>query len=710
MEDYWMTGTIEFDATHAQEAKGEQTLDGAGEINIPSAINLVEHVDSVLEMDASHDSNNAAIAHSLSALPLSSSSINFYGICDGHGKNGSLVAQLTASLLPSLLQEQLCRDEEELMEEARKEETERKEAPPAGPTNSADDGFVLSPALHSTRTSTTMMSTSSLTAGATPSSSRMSDIPLHSPPPRMTLPPVHQATKRSILSVLSPTTGGNEIAMAGVQDGGMTVAASRISPKSSPRASSTTATPIDGADGHLDGIETSLPAKPSDCIATLVTPCDSPSDFISAALQAAHMELDQRVLRGKYTGGTTCVTVLLHHDNKVAEENSNSTVSSSSSPCTTLYISNVGDSRAVLSRNSLAYSLTSDHKPDGLRKDERERVERAGGRVVWVSGWRVDGVLNISRAIGDAHLKDPLHPHLGRIVARPEISLLRVTEEDEFVILASDGVWGRVENQKAVEIVRKVLLGVDESEGRASMKSPVDEPEECKAASVIREGDEADTEGDARMELPRHPSLTHEHSYVDASPDASSALGGRPNPLNPIVASAEEGSAVPSYDRVPSSETILSAHTPRRLMMSSGGLRTDGTMSTTVSQRTNITAVSAADASMNSRLQSPLVSPDASTRTYTSRISSTQLTTPIGAMQMSSPAVAHLASHFSTSKPRAPAATDPSSSSSVSLSSRGALDPSRLGLATEALLQYAYEEANSMDNMSVCIVLLNAGR
>jgi protein phosphatase 1L len=73
-----------------------------------------------------------------------------------------------------------------------------------------------------------------------------------------------------------------------------------------------------------------------------------------------------------------------------------------------LLVANVGDSRAVIYRTNKdgvkeAVPLSKDHKPN--RTDERERIEKMGGSVMWVGTWRVGGVLAVSRAFGDRVLK-----------------------------------------------------------------------------------------------------------------------------------------------------------------------------------------------------------------------------------------------------------------------------------------------------------------
>lgn len=113
-----------------------------------------------------------------------------------------------------------------------------------------------------------------------------------------------------------------------------------------------------------------------------------------------------------------------------------------------LWIGNCGDSRAVLCRNSKAIQLTDDHKPE--REDEAERVEKAGGQVLYWNGHRVMGVLAMSRAIGDHGLR----PY---VIPEPEISVLSRTEEDELLLLASDGLWDVMSNQEAANLAMRCL-------------------------------------------------------------------------------------------------------------------------------------------------------------------------------------------------------------------------------------------------------------
>ncbi|KAK8566303.1 hypothetical protein V6N13_002017 [Hibiscus sabdariffa] len=113
-------------------------------------------------------------------------------------------------------------------------------------------------------------------------------------------------------------------------------------------------------------------------------------------------------------------------------------------------VANCGDSRAVLCRNGKPVPLSSDHKPD--RPDELNRIQEAGGRVIFWDGPRVLGVLAMSRAIGDNYLK----PYVS---CEPEVTVIDRTAEDELLILASDGLWDVVSNDTACGVARMCLRG-----------------------------------------------------------------------------------------------------------------------------------------------------------------------------------------------------------------------------------------------------------
>ncbi len=121
-----------------------------------------------------------------------------------------------------------------------------------------------------------------------------------------------------------------------------------------------------------------------------------------------------------------------------------------------LIVANAGDSRCVLSRNGQAVALTQDHKP--MDPEEYDRIIKAGG---FVADGRVNGSLNLSRALGDLEYKQSkdLPPEAQMVTAFPEIRSEKLqSAADEFLILACDGIWDVLTNQEAVDFVRERLL------------------------------------------------------------------------------------------------------------------------------------------------------------------------------------------------------------------------------------------------------------
>lgn len=94
-----------------------------------------------------------------------------------------------------------------------------------------------------------------------------------------------------------------------------------------------------------------------------------------------------------------------------------------------LYTANVGDARIVMCRSGKALRLSYDHK--GSDESEGKRIAGAGGLIL---NNRVNGVLAVTRALGDAYMKELVtgHPYTTETVIQPD--------SDEFLILACDGV------------------------------------------------------------------------------------------------------------------------------------------------------------------------------------------------------------------------------------------------------------------------------
>ena len=120
-------------------------------------------------------------------------------------------------------------------------------------------------------------------------------------------------------------------------------------------------------------------------------------------------------------------------------------------PRNSLMIANVGDSRCVLSRNGRAIDLSKEHRCD--REDERNRILAAGGSIVQN---RVNRTLAVSRAFGDVQHKGGAVTADGGdiIIAVPEVHDEAISVRDEFMVMATDGLWDVMQSQQVVNFVR----------------------------------------------------------------------------------------------------------------------------------------------------------------------------------------------------------------------------------------------------------------
>lgn len=158
-------------------------------------------------------------------------------------------------------------------------------------------------------------------------------------------------------------------------------------------------------------------------------------ELLDQTFTSADQQLEKLPLKNS---GCTAATAVLRWEDRVTNSHSatgspNATESGPSKPRTTrqrvLYTANVGDARIILCRNGKALRLSYDHK--GSDENEGKRIANAGGLIL---NNRVNGVLAVTRALGDAYLKDLVtgHPYTTETVIQPDI--------DEFLILACDGV------------------------------------------------------------------------------------------------------------------------------------------------------------------------------------------------------------------------------------------------------------------------------
>uniref|UniRef100_A0A0E0AF64 protein-serine/threonine phosphatase n=1 Tax=Oryza glumipatula TaxID=40148 RepID=A0A0E0AF64_9ORYZ len=148
----------------------------------------------------------------------------------------------------------------------------------------------------------------------------------------------------------------------------------------------------------------------------------------------------------------------------------------------TLYVANAGDSRAVLGRRAaagqtVAERLSTEHNvaSEEVRRELAALHPDDGEVVVHARGaWRVKGIIQVARAIGDVYLKTPefkRDPAVQRLcssrAAAVELARPVVTAEpsiharklkagvDLFVVFASDGLWEHLSDEAAVQLVSK---------------------------------------------------------------------------------------------------------------------------------------------------------------------------------------------------------------------------------------------------------------
>lgn len=121
-----------------------------------------------------------------------------------------------------------------------------------------------------------------------------------------------------------------------------------------------------------------------------------------------------------------------------------------------IYIANCGDSRSILARGGRVHHATVDHKPTDA--PETARIVAAGGTV---EAGRVCGNLAVSRSLGDFQYKDrpDLPAPAQKVSAEADIHHFERHADDEFLLLACDGIWDVLSNEEAMEFIRDQLLG-----------------------------------------------------------------------------------------------------------------------------------------------------------------------------------------------------------------------------------------------------------
>ena len=197
------------------------------------------------------------------------------------------------------------------------------------------------------------------------------------------------------------------------------------------------------------------------------------SEFIKEILpydMSENLKTTNILTETEKTHGIIRETFLIANDKLVDNEEINSLFSGST--CVSviftpekLIVPNIGDSRAVMGRKNnitgeyIAINLSRDHKP--TEKDEARRILENDGRIqpfledgefvgperVWIKDEEVPG-LAMTRSFGDR-----VAATVG-VMSEPEIKEFLFSEDDKFMIIASDGVWEFISSQECVNMIK----------------------------------------------------------------------------------------------------------------------------------------------------------------------------------------------------------------------------------------------------------------
>ncbi|XP_009766317.1 putative protein phosphatase 2C 1 [Nicotiana tabacum] len=197
-----------------------------------------------------------------------------------------------------------------------------------------------------------------------------------------------------------------------------------------------------------------------------------------------------------------------------------------------LYMGYIGDSRAILASKDendsmVAVQLTVDLKPDLPR--EAERIKQCKGRVfalqdepevhrVWLPYDNAPG-LAMARAFGDFCVKEY------GVISMPEFSHRVLTERDQFIVLASDGVWDVLSNEEVVDIVSSAptrssaaRILVDSAAREWKTKYPTSKMDDCAVVCLFLDG-HMDMESDNEEQSFSSATLQRNHSDNAAESD-----------------------------------------------------------------------------------------------------------------------------------------------------------------------------------------------
>lgn len=196
------------------------------------------------------------------------------------------------------------------------------------------------------------------------------------------------------------------------------------------------------------------------------------SEMTVEAIRQAYLAVDRKFCRfarrADNDAGSTAVTVLIENGRRA-------------------FVSHLGDSCAVIFADGVPALVSPPHKPN--RPDEEERIKAHGGCVVWWGSWRINGVLAVSRSIGDLKLKET-----GVVSAEPETFVVDLESDPRFcecrslwILAASDGLWDVFSIDDAADFVKRRCMRVGSDSSNSNADSDADADAEELTDELVQE-------------------------------------------------------------------------------------------------------------------------------------------------------------------------------------------------------------------------------
>ncbi|CAE7482639.1 unnamed protein product [Symbiodinium natans] len=158
---------------------------------------------------------------------------------------------------------------------------------------------------------------------------------------------------------------------------------------------------------------------------------------IKAAFKAADEEVMQVLVNNKVTadaqtssGTVACLGLLKNKE---------------------MWIANLGDCRAVVSKDGNATAISRDHAPE-KNVAEAARLKQSG---VSVEAGYVDEHVAVSRALGNVRFCTG--NKVNGIMNEPEVFRVPIDDDVDFMMIGSDGIWDALKEQFALTHARKAL-------------------------------------------------------------------------------------------------------------------------------------------------------------------------------------------------------------------------------------------------------------